>query len=387
MYQENIVFKPCDLRIERLNEGSPLLSPTTNWWESGVTFNPAAIFIQRKPQNQQVIDNLLGKENLDDPRATEGIAVIHYRARPKEEKSARPFSASYSGLAIFNPELELIKRYDKPIILPDDDETHFDHIGVEDGRLNFFEGHYYYLYCGVSHGSDPNLTWNVKAQLCLAKSKDLINWTKLGPIAGDVNAPDCNNKDGAFFPDKIEGKYFMLHRPCYDDNYSRYAIALAMSETLNGQWTDLGVIKQSDPLPSVAQHVWVGAGSVPIKIDENRYIVIYHRGHLLNCGNKWYDLHAALFNFNNFDPKNPGAIIERRVERLMVPETEHELNSVSTDGVSNVVFTCGSYEYKGDIYILYGAADCCTLAAKINKQELVDALLNGEQVDYSKKTA
>lgn len=381
------MLEPCALKIDRLNNGAPLLSPTTLWWESGVTFNPAAIYIERRPENLAVIENLLGQNNLDNPLAEDGIAVVHYRARPKEDKSNRPFSPSFSGLAIFSPELKLIKRYDKPIILPDEDEDHYDHIGVEDGRLNFFEGEYTYLYCGVSHGTSPNQTWNVKAQLCLAKSKDLIHWTKLGPLTGQVNMPDCNNKDGALFPEKIDGKYFLLHRPCYDDNYSSYAIALAMSHSLTGDWTDLGVIKKADPAPSIAKHVWVGAGSVPIRIDKNRYIVIYHRGHVLNCGNKWYDLHAALFNFNKFDAQNPGAIIEGRIERLLVPETEHELNSVSSDGVSNVVFTCGSYEYKDDIYILYGAADCCTLGARINKQELVDGLLNADRVDIGNTLA
>ncbi|MCP4450930.1 MAG: hypothetical protein GY809_05670 [Planctomycetes bacterium] len=286
-------------------------------------------------------------------------------------------------MAIFSPELKLIKRYDTPIILPDEDEGHYDHIGVEDGRLNVFEGEYYYLYCGVSHGNDPNQTWNVKAQLCLAKSEDLIHRTKLGPLTGEVNQPGFNNKDGAFFPDKIGGQYFLLHRPCRGDNYSSYAIALAMSNSLTGDWTDLGVIKKADPAPEIAKHMWVGAGSVPIRIDKNRYIVIYHRGHLLNSGDKWYDLHAALFNFNRFDAKNPSTIIERRVERLLIPETPFELNSVSSDGVSSVVFTCGSYEYQDDIYILYGAADCFTLGARINKQTLVDALMNTDPIDVT----
>ncbi len=379
------MFDPCNLKIDRLNNGAPILSPTSHWWESGVTFNPAAIFIKRTPENQTVIDTLLGEDLSSDPRARDGIAAVHYRARPREDTSARPFTPSFSGLAIFSPTLELIKRYDKPIILPDDDKDHYDHIGVEDGRLNFFGGDYYYLYCGVGHGNDPNQTWNVKAQLCLAKSKDLIHWTKLGPLAGQVNTPGFNNKDGAFFPDKIGDKYFLLHRPCRGDNYSSYAIALAMSDSLTGDWTDLGIIKKADPVPSIAQHVWVGAGSVPIRIDKNRYIVIYHRGHLLNSGDKWYDLHAALFNFNRFDPNNPGAIIESRIERLLVPETKYELNSVSSDGVPNVVFACGSYEYENDIYIVYGAADCYTLAAKINKQELIDGLVNSKNFHFLKQ--
>ena len=32
------------------------------------------------------------------------------------------------------------------------------------------------------------------------------------------------------------------------------------------------------------------------------------------------------------------------------------------------------YEYKGDIYIIYGGSDTYTLAARIGKQVLVDAL-------------
>ncbi|MBE0695553.1 MAG: hypothetical protein IH586_01390 [Anaerolineaceae bacterium] len=37
--------KPFGLQVERCNGGEPILSPTTNWWESGVTFNAAAIFL------------------------------------------------------------------------------------------------------------------------------------------------------------------------------------------------------------------------------------------------------------------------------------------------------------------------------------------------------
>lgn len=375
------MFEACDLRIGRLNHGAPILSPTTHWWESGVTFNPGVIYLKRNSENLEVIEGLLGQDHLNSPLARDGIAVVHYRARPKEDISSRPFSPSFSGLAIFSPELELIKRYDEPIILPDGNENHYDHIGVEDGRLHFFDGEYYYLYCGVSHGDDPNQTWNVKAQLCLARSKDLIHWIKMGPLAGQVNMPGFNNKDGVFFPDKINGQYVLLHRPCRGDNYSSYAMALAVSDSLTGHWTDLGVIKKADPMTDMCQHVWVGAGSVPIRIDDNRYIVIYHRGHLLHSGDKWYDLHAALFDFKNFDPNHPSGIVEKRIERLMVPETEYERKSVSSDGVPNVVFTCGSYEYRDDIYILYGAADCYTLGAKVNKQALADALMNADPIE------
>lgn len=368
------------LKVTRLNNGKPIISPTSNWWESGATFNPAAIYVENNPQNEAVIHNLLGNEFADDPRTKDGIVASLYRARPREDESHRPWTRSSLGLAVFSPGLELIKRFDRPVIAPDEDKKHYDYVGVEDSRLTFSEGEYYCLYCGVGLAPNPRPEWPVKTRICLAKSNDLLTWQKLGPVSGNVNTEDSktiesSNKNGVFFPEKIDGHYFMLHRPCFDTNYSKYAIALAMSNNIEGPWQDLGIIKRANQNTELAKHIWVGAGSVPIPVGDKKFIVIYHRGHVLNSGSKWYDLHADLFNFNNFDPHKPANIIERCLEKLLVPETPYERESISREGVANVVFTCGSYEYNGDIYILYGGADCCTLAAKVNKKELTDSLL------------
>jgi beta-1,2-mannobiose phosphorylase / 1,2-beta-oligomannan phosphorylase len=370
----------------RLNNGKPIISPTSNWWENGVTFNPAALFLERSPQNDPVIRKLLNGYGLENPLIRNGIVVVHYRARPlKESNTKRPFNRSFSGLAIYTPELKLIHRHKTPIIIPDDDKNHYDYVGVEDGRLHCFDNVYYYLYCGVSLISNPRPDWPVRTQICLAKSKDLLKWEKLGPIPGSINTKENNNKNGVFFPEKIDGHYFMLHRPSFDNNYSKYAIALAMSSSLEGPWNDLGIIKHASQNPAIAKHIWVGAGAVPIALGNKKYLVIYHRGHVLNSGKKWYDLHAAIFNFNKFDPAHPHKIIEKRLERLLAPETPHERISNSSDGVADVVFTCGCYEYNGYIYILYGGADCNTLAARIRKNSLLDAIENREKVPVSEK--
>lgn len=374
------------VKAVRLNNGEPIISPTSNWWEDGVTFNPAVMFLERSPRNDPVIRKLLNTGCLEDSRIQDGIVIVHYRARPlKESDTKRPFSRSFTGLALYTPELKLIRRHETPVIIPDDDENHYDFVGVEDGRLHCFDNTYYYLYCGVSLLSNPRPDWPVKTRICMAKSKDLLKWKKLGPIPGNVNTEENNNKNGVFFPEKIDGHYFMLHRPCFDTNYSKYAIALAMSSSIEGPWEDLGIIESASQNPEVAKHIWVGAGAVPIALGNKKYLVIYHRGHVLNSGEKWYDLHAAIFNFNGFDPANPGKIIEKRLERLLIPETHHERVSISSDGVSNVVFTCGCYEYNGYIYILYGGADCHTLAARIRKDSLLDAIENQREVTVSEK--
>ena len=79
-------------------------------------------------------------------------------------------------------------------------------------------------------------------------------------------------------------------------------------------------------------------------------------------------------------PECPFAVVTARLEPLMVPETEAELRSRSALQVANVLFACGSYEYRGDIYIIYGGADTYTLAARVNKAALWDAL---ERADLS----
>jgi len=367
-------------RVTRLNNGEPIISPTSNWWESGATFNPAVVYIKWSPKNDPIIRKLIGSGSLDEAQIKNGIVVAHYRARPAQETDPkRPFSRSFSGVAVFTPELRPIYRYSEPVILPSEDEKLYDYVSVEDGRLHYIDGIYYYVYCGVALTNNPRPLWPVKTRICIAKSDDLLVWQKLGPVGGNINTNESSNKNGVLFPEKIDGNYFMLHRPCFDDNYSRYAIALATSSSIEGQWQDLGIIKRATQNAELAKHIWVGAGSVPIYIGDKKFIVIYHKGHVLNSGSKWYDLHVDLFDFNNFDPYKPANIIKRCLSRLMVPQTQYECESTSHEGVSNVVFTCGSYEYNGDIYILYGGADCCTLAAKVNKKELTDCLLGGRE--------
>ena len=46
----------------------------------------------------------------------------------------------------------------------------------------------------------------------------------------------------------------------------------------------------------------------------------------------------------------------------------------------SMAVTAGCYEYSGYIYIVYGGADCCTLAARVSKTELLNALENSQDI-------
>ena len=358
---------PYGLPVERLNAGEPILSPTHHWWETGVTFNPAAIYLDPSPVNWPVIRALLPMLPPDDPRLAEGVVAVHYRARPEVDPGS-DFVRSFIGLAVFTPALELLYRYQEPVLAPSADLSGYDVYGVEDPRVQRFGDTFYMVYCGVQ--ANPLYTW--RANLCLATSRDLLHWEKQGVMTGDIG--QYNNKDGVFFPEPIDGRYYLLHRPfAIGWPHSENVIRLAVSDSLRGPWIDLGEVLRAYPNPRMRAS-WVGAGSVPIPVGEGRYIEIFHTGNYLNETDREYDVDAVLLDFNRFDPCDPSSLVAARLQPLMVPETPAELRSRSQLQVGNVLFVCGSYEYQGWIYLIYGGADTYTLAARVEKAVLLAGL-------------
>jgi len=351
------MLKSYGVPIERLNKGKPIIAPRDNWWENGVTNNAAAFYLERSATNDSIIKKLISQENLDDPKLENGVVAVHYRALPRRAPS-KQHSRSYIGLALFTPEVELLKRYREPVILPSENPQGYDYLGVEDVRITRIGDTFYALYCGFD-GKDM--------RVCMATSKDLINWKKLGLVEGDINS--SNNKDAVLFPEKIDGHYFLLHRPMMGKISDR-SMHLAMSNSPTGVWKNCGMLIHSFENP-VCKDSWVGAGSVPISLGSERYLVIHHTGNWLNSSKREYDMDAAIFNFQNFSPDNPAGIVEKRLEHLMVPETDCEKNSsMSID----IVFPEGSYEYRGEIYIIYGAGGVYVSAAKANKKIFLEYL-------------
>ncbi len=354
------------LPLQRLHGGEPILAPTTHWWESGVTFNTAVVYLPRSTPNDALIAGLLGPEVLQDPLLHDGVVAAFYRARPRHDPGYC-ISRSFTGLACFTPDTaHLITRHAEPVISPAPQQASDDHLGIEDPRITRVGDTFYAVYCGVAHKSATRC----KTSVCLARSQNLLCWEKMGALTGNLNCVD--NKDGVLFPESIDGRYLLLHRPMRGPMHY-WAMNLAISDAPDGVWHDCG------PILCACTHEksrtsWVGAGSVPIPLGDRRYLVIYHTGHYLRDGRREYDLDAAIFNFNDFDPAHPSAVVEARIDRLMVPETACELYGPYTDSVANVLFTCGSYLYRDDLYLLYGGGDTFVMSARINLQVLLDAL-------------
>jgi predicted GH43/DUF377 family glycosyl hydrolase len=351
--------------VERLNEGKPIISPNDQWWEDGVTFNSAALYLERSPENDKIIAGIIGEDRMCDERIQDGVAVLHYRARPRKDTGYK-YNRSFIGLAVMTPNLEMIYRHPEPVLRPSDNMADPDYLGVEDPRITLIDGVYYCVYCGFN----PLNNDLIDVTTCIARSNDLRHWEKLGLALGDIN--NVPNKDAVLFPNTIDGQYLMLHRPSTLD-IDRKVIYYASSDSPTGFWHDRGKILGASTNASY-RNSWIGAGSVPIDLGNKRYLIIYHTGHSNDLRDRLYHLDAAIFNFDDFSQQSNRVNVECTVNELMVPETETEIKAPYEDSVGNVVFSCGTYEYGEYIYIVYGGGDTYILGARILKQALLGDL-------------
>ena len=363
---------PQNLIVERLFDGLPLISPAGDGWESGVTFNSSALLLKATDENVPLIRELLGPgQEIRD------IVALHYRARPKSDPGFL-FTRSYVGLSIHEPDLTPIRRFEAPVLSPCGEDAP-DMQGAEDPRVTWLDGAWWMVYCGVQPFESKNPEERWIANVCVAKSENLVDWTKVGGVEGTAyrGGELCGNKDAVLFPDRIDGRVIMLHRPLHGDIDS-WETAIAVADSPEGPYTDLGNVHGPDRSYGHAKS-WTGAGAVPIKISEGRYLSIEHTGNYVEGFQRKYVLDAFLYDFNDWDPTRPETLVKARIDSFMEPETDFEVKGPFQDSVANVVFACGAYAYDGWIYIVYGGGDSYILAGRVSYDDLVGELLLREE--------
>ena len=159
-----------------------------------------------------------------------------------------------------------------------------------------------------------------------------------------------------FFEEKINGKYYALHRPSSIDIGGNY---IWLAESHDGlHWGNHQCI-----LKTRAGH-WdsarVGAGAAPIKTPQG-WLEIYHGA---NAGH-FYCLGAFLMDLDN-----PAKVISRTVEPIMIPTEKYELSGF----FGQVVFTNGHIVNGDEVTIYYGSADEFICGAKFSIKEIISLL-------------
>ncbi len=290
------------LKLKRVFD-RPVLEPISgNKWESRAVLNPAVIRVNNEVH-------------------------VYYRAVEGDNFSS-------IGYAKFDLEGNLIYRHNNPVLKREfPEESH----GVEDPRIVFFEGNYYMFYVAY----DGNTT-----KVGIAKTQDLVNFTKLGFIK--LNKFD---KDAFIFPERINGNIIYVHRI---DPDIQYAYFNSIEELLNyseEEWDEY--IKNIDKYTILRpkynwENMKIGGGVPPIKTDFG-WLFIYHGVEKLNDKNdRIYRAGVALL-----DLEDPAKVIGRLDYPILEPQMEWEIKG----DVNNVVFPTGHYIYNDAIYVFYGCAD------------------------------
>jgi len=328
--QDYITQQSIKTNLFKKYKNNPILSPNpTNDWESIVVCNPGVWY-----------------EN--------GKFSMLYRAAGDDEEHFIRF-----GLAESTDGINFDRVSDQPVFSPSIDGP--DMGGVEDARIVKFGDEFYITYafrpfppgqywkfahdeiCLPESGEDAPLVYKENiANSGLAFSKDLRSFKRLGRIT----TSNLDDRDVILFPEKINGKYVMLHRPKqwvgegYETKFP--AIWIRFSEDLM-VWEE-----PSHMLMKGVEGSWeekIGGSTPPLKTKEG-WLIIYHG--VEKGGSGYYRVGIALLDLDD-----PTKVIARLKDWVMEPEHDYEKEGY----YQGCVFPTGNIIIDDTLYVYYGAAD------------------------------
>ncbi|UZO80938.1 glycosidase [Aquimarina sp. ERC-38] len=328
-------------------ENNPVLSPNPdNDWENLVVCNPGVWY-----------------EN--------GKFSMLYRAAGNDEEHYIHF-----GLAESTDGINFNRVSNDPVFSPSIDGP--DMGGVEDPRIVKFDDEFYITYAyrpfppgqywKFEHdvillpesGEDtPQVYKNNIANSGMAISKDLKTFKRLGRIT----TSNLDDRDVILFPEKINGKFAMLHRPkeWIGEGYgcTEPSIWIRFTDDLM-VWEE-----ESKLLLTGRKDSWeekIGGSTPPLKTKDG-WLVIYHGVEKGGLG--YYRVGAALLDLND-----PTKVIGRLEEHIMEPEHDYEIEGY----YKGCVFPTGNMIIDDTLYVYYGAADKYVGLATCNVIELLNQL-------------
>lgn len=192
----------------------------------------------------------------------------------------------------------------------------------------------------------------------LATTTDFTDFERKGPLFTPVN------KDAALFPERIDGRWVMIHRPESAFSGARAHLWISFSPDLQ-HWGDHRLL-----IPARKGPWWdagkVGLSAPPLKTDEG-WLILYH-GVKTTASGAIYRLGLALL-----DLSNPRRVLARSDEWVFSPEEDYEV----IGDVDKVVFPCGWLADGEAIRLYYGSADKCLGLATARLSELLACVKEG----------
>ncbi len=228
---------------------------------------------------------------------------------------------------------------ERPFLSPADASESF---GIEDARIVRIDDAFYINYTAVSGDSYAT---------ALVSTKDFRTMKRHGIIFPP------QNKDVCLFPEKINGRYFALHRP-WNSEFGQPSIWIAESHDLI-HWGNHRCLLR--PRVNGWEDERIGGGAPCIKTPKG-WLQVYHGA---SAGHT-YSLFTLLLDAND-----PSIILKRASSPLLEPCEQYETGGF----FGKVVFTNGIVAHDdGRVSIYYGAADKSCCLAETTVEELLASL-------------
>lgn len=313
-------------------ERNPIITPNPDHdWEAFTTFNPAALELN-------------------------GTTHILYRAQGFDYISRIGYASSQDGFQI---------DYREPT--PVFEDLGLEHRsqagsihtpygsggslgGAEDPRATLLEGRVYLFYVAYDGFNPPYLA------LTSISEEDFLErrWNWAQPKT--VSAAGIIDKSGVLFPEKINGKYVIMHRIFPD-------IQLDYRDTL--EFTSDDPLRTDARIPA-SEKGWdsrkIGAGAPPIKTKDG-WLLIYYG--VDDQDGSCYKIGAMLL-----DLEEPSKVLYRSKSPILEPKAWYETSGFKP----GILYPCGAVLKGEDLIVYYGAADNYVGAAKVPLEDFLNQI-------------
>jgi predicted GH43/DUF377 family glycosyl hydrolase len=333
---------------------NPVLAPSNNMWEAAAVFNPAAL-------------NLAGRTHLIYRAiGVDGVSRLGYASSADgirfDERLPYPIYAAHDprkGLPL------TLRRYD-PVMYPSGGSWG----GCEDPRTVVIDGRVYLTFNGFD-------SWDcIRIGLISIEANDFLNKNWNWSTEKLLSKNGERHKNWMLFPEKIGGRFALLHSIiCDDENRVRIEYVDDFDTYDPEKQSFESPDPQREPDRNIAWHYHMRSAAAPPVRTDKGWLLFYHAMDIKEPNR--YKVGAMLL-----DLADPTRVIARASRPVLEPDMQYE-----NDGKPGIVYASGAVVRDGTLYLYYGGGDRTTAVATVNLNEFVNALTGHARVEFTSSPA